>query len=1114
MFIVSCADSNRTSTIGRQASVVAKQGRSGGQKYYQLGPQFEENLDTMVGQEIMLLSGRKEDLPLELNQEVLVNLRYFLNDARGFMIRSLSRGQKYIPMMKAILRQKGLPEDLVYLALIESGFRTEAVSSASAVGPWQFIAPTGRRYGLVIDQWVDERMDPVKSTYAAADYLTTLHELFNSWPLAIAAYNSGEGKILKGMKDPDTNNYWDMAKREGFLANETKRYVPSFLAAAIISKDPRAYGLEIEPSPPDAWEDVVVPESIDLGLAAELANSDLSRIKELNPHLKKQTTPPNETNFVLRVPEGSRANFYRMYAQLPAAKRGGSLITYTARRGESIDQVATRHNLTPAVVRQYNNLPAGTKLASGQKLVLPTSMPPESYSDTVVASAKQQQSRRPVAYTPPVIIEQDFPPSESTPTGVRGPSSTEPQRPVAVASSRSRRNPVINSISHRVRSGDTILGIAKLYGVKAEQVKSDNKLASNAIREGQVLNIRSNLPLTADTSSGTSRRSWVQVSEGIPATHKVQTGETISTIAANYRVSQRQLMDLNNLSDEAVIRVGQELKIGTVPAASRALTGSAEYKVVSGDTISTIADRYGLSSEELRGINNLSSNTLQIGQVLKVPAISKSTTGSGRSGDPVSGVAQSLGMSQDNLKKVSDISSDLLKVGQKLKVAAGGTIEQEYLVASGDTVSTIAERHNMKTVELKELNNLSDNNIRVGQKLKVLVGSQTIRKDGTSERLATTDSSLVSTAPAATGPAPASTTSSALTSTIGAQTTYIVQSGDTVSQIAENFGLKSDELRRLNNLSNDNIRSGQKLLISGQPQSTVAKGTAAESSAANTSAQRTTAPSSTAAIKAENTYVVQTGDTIGQIAEDFGLRLAELKAINQLQDDNIRVGQRLFVPGPKTGQSQTASAQRTSAATTTSSSSSSAGGGAVYVVQTGDTVSQIAENFGFSSAELRELNNLSGDKIRVGQKLKVGSSRAASNQTNRTQTTQAASAQRPAASTSTASTDVYVVQSGDTVSQIAENFGLRSVELRELNNLSGDNIRVGQKLKVKAGKPTASVTRASATQSTGSGGNYKVVPGDTMYSIATKHKLTVAQLKALNNKQNEIVRPGEVLKTK
>ncbi|MDR1545203.1 MAG: LysM peptidoglycan-binding domain-containing protein, partial [Deltaproteobacteria bacterium] len=896
----------QNSAMGREAGRVAQEGRSS-EKYYQLGPQFEKQLDEMVGQEYMALSGRKEDVPLELNQDVLVNLNYFLNDARGFMIRSLSRGQKYIPMMKAILRQKGLPEDLVYLALIESGFRTEAVSSASAVGPWQFIAATGRRYGLVIDEWVDERMDPVKSTYAAADYLIALHDMFNSWPLAIAAYNSGEGKILKGMRNPDVDNYWDMAKAGNFLAAETKRYVPSFLAAAIISKDPLAYGLEIEPTPPDLWEEVVVPDPVDLKLAADLSRTSVDRLKELNPHLKKMATPP-EPNFVLRVPEGARTGFYRLYAQLPEARRSTQLIVHTAKRGETVEQVAGRYGLTAEVLRQYNDL-EGSKLSRGQQLVLPASMPP-ALTTAAAVQAQGQAPARTETRTSGSRQAVQFPSTEPPPA-----SSAAPPEVPAVRTARVSRSAqaVIQTINHRVRSGETILGIAGLYGVKAEQLKADNKLSSNAIREGQILTIRSNLPLTA-AAPRRPRDTWVQVSEGAPIYHSVKSGETVSSIAAQHRLTQRQLMALNDLSGSA-IKAGQKLRVGTGPAPAAA----GLYEVKAGDTVGLVAARFGLKTDELKRLNNLSGDNIRVGQKL---VVSSGTQADGRPGGQ------------------PPVASSVLNV---------------YEVQSGDTLGVLAERFNLKTDELRALNDLKTDRLRVGQKLRV---------PGGAARSATPDEALAAQSAAARSEA--------------AEVFYEVQPGDSVSVVAERFGLKSDELRRLNNLTGDRIRVGQKLNVgSGRPAEAAA---AAPQDARTTRTAQASEPAaagtSAAGTAASGLYEVQPGDSVSVVAERFGLKSDELRRLNKLTGDRIRVGQKLNVGSGRpveaaaSQDARTAQAAQTAEPAAETSAAGTAASG-LYEVQPGDSVSVIAERFGLKSDELRRLNNLTGDRIRVGQMLNV-----------------------------------------------------------------------------------------------------------------------------------------------
>ncbi|MDR2461007.1 MAG: LysM peptidoglycan-binding domain-containing protein, partial [Deltaproteobacteria bacterium] len=657
---LACGGRLDDSPMRRAAANVANDSLNGNLKYYRLGPQFEQQLGAMVDTEFTSLSAKKEDIPIELNQEVLMNINSFLNDGRGFITRSLSRGQKYIPLMKAILRQKGLPENLVYLALIESGFRTDAISSANAVGPWQFIASTGRNYGLIIDEWVDERRDPVKSTYAAADYLTTLHDMFNSWPLAIAAYNSGEGKIQRGLQRPGVDSYWDMSWDSSFLAAETRRYVPSYLAVAIIARDPAAYGLEVEWSPPDTWDEVVVTEPLQLLTAAQLAGTSLERIQELNPHLKKLTTPPNLPDFVLRIPSGSRAQFYQQYTKLPEIQGSGTFSYHTAKRGETLEDVARRYNIDLDLLLAFNNLTGNPRLTAGQEIIVPVGL---ARPDAVVVAAADVPPRA----TPsprPVEIPAPSSPPETTPP---------PPRPTPPPPRTASSDQVIHSISHVVRSGDTLSSVASLYGVDMDKLRRDNNLSGTTLYVGQILTISSNIPLQAQTRPPQKpRTTWVEVTEGAPLYHTVVKGDTIGIIAEKYHITQAQLREFNNLSGN-FIRVGQKLRVGTGPApqtstASTSTGATEEYTVKSGDTVSTIAERFGMKSDELRSLNNLKGNNIRVGQKLKVKAT----------------------------------ASAQAQVGN-------------YTVKSGDTVSTIAERFGMKSDELRSLNNLKGDSIRVGQ---------------------------------------------------------------------------------------------------------------------------------------------------------------------------------------------------------------------------------------------------------------------------------------------------------------------------------------------------------------------------------------------------------------
>jgi LysM repeat protein len=261
--------------------------------------------------------------------------------------------------------------------------------------------------------------------------------------------------------------------------------------------------------------------------------------------------------------------------------------------------------------------------------------------------------------------------------------------------------------------------------------------------------------------------------------------------------------------------------------------------------------------------------------------------------------------------------------------------------------------------------------------------------------------------------------------------------------------------------------------------------------------------------------VVVSGDTVSTIAERFGMRSADLRALNNLTNDNIRAGQKLQVsqatserPSGATTQPR-ATTQPAPAAQSTSASASDS----VYVVVSGDTVSTIAERFGMRSADLRALNNLTNDNIRAGQKLQV--SQATSERPSGATTRPGATAQPASATQSTSASDsVYVVVAGDSISTIAERFGMKSQELRDLNNLTGNNIRIGQKLKVSAAGRSAGSQNSQGSQSSQGAASYTVSSGDSLFSIARKHNLTVDQLKALNGKTNDSLRAGEVLKVK
>jgi membrane-bound lytic murein transglycosylase D len=319
----------------------------------------------------------ESDIPLTVNEKVQYFIGYFQTSARKVFARWLSRSERYLPMMKEVLKKEGLPEDLVYLAMIESGFTPHATSVASAVGPWQFMSGTGKRYSLRIDQWIDERRDPLKSTVAAALYLKELYALFNNdWYLAAAGYNAGENKILRAINMYSTRDFWTMSKGS-YLKRETKDYVPKLLAAAIIAKDPAKYGFaDVAYLPPIEFDTVTITTPTDLELVAKLCEVPLQTIKDLNPELRRWCTPPGYPDYQLKLPYGKKARFEEAFAKVPDTERLTKKVTqvrHKVGKRETLESVARRYSTTVDAIKEANRLKKGQKIA-GKRLTIPVAI--------------------------------------------------------------------------------------------------------------------------------------------------------------------------------------------------------------------------------------------------------------------------------------------------------------------------------------------------------------------------------------------------------------------------------------------------------------------------------------------------------------------------------------------------------------------------------------------------------------------------------------------------------------------------------------------------------------------------------------------------------------------
>ena len=405
-------------------------------------------------------------LPYESTARVDHYVHLFTGPAKERIEARLSEGTRYEPMIRAKLREGGLPEDLYYLALVESGFDPNAYSRAAAVGMWQFMTSTARDMGLRVDWWVDERRDPVKSTIAAVRFIKDLKEQFGSLYLAAAAYNGGPGRIARGLTryaddlegTTGEDLFFALADKD-YLRNETREYVPQLIAAALIAKEPVRYGLTVTAQPPFSYDSVCVGPAVPLAAIALASGSTISEVQALNPELIRGMTPPRDS-FVVRIRPGAADSFPAAFANLPKSERTG-LVSVVSKKGQSVASIARLHGLTTAQLGLFN--PKLKRLKSGNLVAGQTVLVP---SASVVAAA-----------------------------------STVPDPSIERYSS-SRR-----SVTHVVRSGETLSGIAKRYHTTTAALMRANGLRRAMIFPGQSLVVTSRGARTTTAAKRSSHKS-------------------------------------------------------------------------------------------------------------------------------------------------------------------------------------------------------------------------------------------------------------------------------------------------------------------------------------------------------------------------------------------------------------------------------------------------------------------------------------------------------------------------------------------------------------------------------------------------------------------------------
>jgi peptidoglycan lytic transglycosylase D len=492
------------------------------------------------------------DIPIVINDQVEYFIDYFQTKIRNRFSLWLSRSTRYFPMMKKILNEYALPEDLVYLAMIESGFSTKAYSRAHAAGPWQFIRETGERYGLRVNSWVDERKDPIKSTRAAAKHLSDLFDRFGSWYLAAAGYNAGEGKISRALVLYNAQNYWEItADHCRYIKEETKQYVPKMIAAALIAKEPEKYGfVNIPYYPPLSYEEATVPGNIELKEVAAACGVDVETIVDLNPELKRWITPPGVSSYTLRIPDGTKEKLTENYAQLIKPKPVVAYAEHRVKKGERLTSIAKRYGVKASLIARINRIKVKGRLNPGLVLLIPQKGIPQEATTEIESLDRENHIEK---------------------TASQQASRSVPEKKVSLKTKNGNdKEDHLRRIHYKVKKGDSLFSIAEKFDVEISMIKKWNPKGGKKIQAGNTLTL---FVLKGDSDREEKKET------GKPArlNHKkvkaegkgriklvrytVKRGDSLSEIAQKFKTTPDQIRAWNKLATRGPIKPGDKLDL-------------------------------------------------------------------------------------------------------------------------------------------------------------------------------------------------------------------------------------------------------------------------------------------------------------------------------------------------------------------------------------------------------------------------------------------------------------------------------------------------------------------------------------------------------------------------